>query len=197
MPVDPEQRRGEIARRYRWHGRQNRPSLASLRVAELNRLFFFRYGATLPEDDSGRDDIEVMAHHLAHLPGNAARRIRSWITDRAPWFSNPEQTIAAVLARPQRWKADRLGKRLGLTMTDRKALGITTIGAIDTTLEQRRAARRDRNRKAKATARRTAGAVPRAEYEANSITRTEPWFALGISRRTWYRRRVTQQPTQA
>jgi hypothetical protein len=29
-------------------------------------------------------------------------------------------------------------------------------------------------------------AIPRAEYEANSITRAQPWAALGISRRTWY-----------
>lgn len=29
-------------------------------------------------------------------------------------------------------------------------------------------------------------ATPRAEYEANSITRAKPWAALGISRRTWY-----------
>jgi uncharacterized protein YjcR len=29
-------------------------------------------------------------------------------------------------------------------------------------------------------------AIPRAEWEANSITRAQPWVALGISRRTWY-----------
>ena len=30
-------------------------------------------------------------------------------------------------------------------------------------------------------------AVPRAEYLANSITRSKPWEALGMSRATWYR----------
>jgi hypothetical protein len=29
-------------------------------------------------------------------------------------------------------------------------------------------------------------AIPRAEYEANSITRAQPWAAMGISRATWY-----------
>lgn len=29
-------------------------------------------------------------------------------------------------------------------------------------------------------------ALPRAEYEANSISRAKPWEALGISRTTWY-----------
>lgn len=30
-------------------------------------------------------------------------------------------------------------------------------------------------------------AMPRAEYEANSYSRTKPWEELGISRATWYR----------
>lgn len=31
-------------------------------------------------------------------------------------------------------------------------------------------------------------AMPRAEYEANSYSRTKPWEHFGISRRTWYNR---------
>ena len=31
-------------------------------------------------------------------------------------------------------------------------------------------------------------ARPRAEYEANSLTRSKPWEALGMSRATWYRK---------
>ena len=31
-------------------------------------------------------------------------------------------------------------------------------------------------------------AVPRAEWEANSISRAKPWEALGMSRATWYRK---------
>ena len=31
-------------------------------------------------------------------------------------------------------------------------------------------------------------ALPRAEYEANSLTRSKPWQALDMSRATWYRR---------
>lgn len=31
-------------------------------------------------------------------------------------------------------------------------------------------------------------ALPRAEYLANSLSRSKPWEALGISRATWYRR---------
>jgi hypothetical protein len=32
-------------------------------------------------------------------------------------------------------------------------------------------------------------AQPRAEYEAQSLARSKPWEAEGISRMTWYRRR--------
>jgi predicted transcriptional regulator len=31
-------------------------------------------------------------------------------------------------------------------------------------------------------------ALPRTEYEANSISSTKPWEALGMSRSTWYRK---------
>lgn len=30
--------------------------------------------------------------------------------------------------------------------------------------------------------------IPRAEYEAQALTRSKPWEALGMSRATWYRR---------
>jgi hypothetical protein len=32
-------------------------------------------------------------------------------------------------------------------------------------------------------------AEPRADYETRSLERIRPWVALGMSRRTWYRRR--------
>lgn len=40
-------------------------------------------------------------------------------------------------------------------------------------------------------------AEPRTEYEARSVERAQPWVALGISRRTWYRRCRAAQPNGA
>lgn len=41
-------------------------------------------------------------------------------------------------------------------------------------------------------------ALPRAEYEANSISRAKPWDSMGISRRTWYRHgKPTPEKAQA
>jgi hypothetical protein len=40
-------------------------------------------------------------------------------------------------------------------------------------------------------------AVPREQYEANALTKSMPWAALGMSRATWYRHgKPTQQPTK-
>lgn len=36
-------------------------------------------------------------------------------------------------------------------------------------------------------------AVPRDEYEANSISRAKPWEAMGMSRATWYRKGKPEQ----
>jgi len=39
--------------------------------------------------------------------------------------------------------------------------------------------------------------IPRAEYEANALTKSMPWQAVGMSRATWYRHgKPTQQPTK-
>lgn len=37
-------------------------------------------------------------------------------------------------------------------------------------------------------------AQPREEYLANSVSRSKPWLALGISRATWYRRGKPKPP---
>lgn len=39
-------------------------------------------------------------------------------------------------------------------------------------------------------------AQPRAEFLANSLMRSKPWEALGISRATWYRRGKPEVPKE-
>jgi hypothetical protein len=45
----------------------------------------------------------------------------------------------------------------------------------------------ERHRKRDEVKRRAAGAIPRAEYEANSMSKNKPWEALNMSRAKWYR----------
>jgi hypothetical protein len=178
-------------------GRRQKPqfNLAVQRLAELNKLFRYRYGGgdlyELPDDDSGRHDLLLLLHHHARLHGNSIR-MRQLIKARAPWMraNEVDETLCDV-ARPISWRADPLAKQLGLTEAERRRLSIRTIGAIDMTKEERRQAAKLRNRQRMRVRRRAKGAKARADYVANSTNQSKPWLALGISRRTWYRQRQT------
>ncbi len=65
-------------------------------------------------------------------------------------------------------------------ITDEEQRQLQTI--ITPALARERHSDREKARRA------AAGAIPRDEYLARSKTAREPWRALGISRRTWYRR---------
>lgn len=183
----------------KWKGkprrRQRKPSIAALRVSELSRLFTARYGELLPDDDAGRDDAQIMAHHLAACHGDPRPRVMGFIELRCPWMpvAEAKALLVETISKPRRWRADKLAWRMRLTHTDRARLKITTIGSIDKPKSQRWQERQERTRKAKEGRRRAQGARPREIYEAASINRAQPWKAIGISRRTWYRRTKVAQ----
>ena len=83
MASQADIRREEIARE---RGRR-RPTIVALRLAELNRLLTARYGERLPDDDSGRDDVAIVAAHLAGCPGDPARRISALRALEEPVFA--------------------------------------------------------------------------------------------------------------
>jgi hypothetical protein len=173
----------EIARRHR----RRRGSLkTNVRVRQLERVFVDRYGPVLPDDDAGRDDVYVIANHLAHRP-DAAQRIRVWVRLWAPWMSDIEidELIAMVVPSPMKWKADPLAERIGLDDATRTRLGITIIGAVDCKKAKRARRRKERDAARHKALRAKAGARPRAA----SAAQTEPWKKEGKSRRTWYRHR--------
>lgn len=163
----------------------------ALRIRDLATLFRSRYGITLPDDDAGRDDLEIAVNHLACMPYPQVA-VAHWIEIWAPWLTAAENhdMLARIMPHPMRWKADPMAWRLKVTMEERMALGLTTIGAIDCNKAARKKRRKQRDIKRKANQRRNQGAKPRALYEAESINRTKPWQAEGISRATWYRRKT-------
>jgi hypothetical protein len=201
-PEDPavlagEQRRAEQIRRAyikerdlerrRQRQKRGRPSMATLRVTELNRLYYTRYkGNLLPDDDDGRDSVQIMVNHLAML-ADPCLRIAHWLRRCAPWLpeSEAKPLIEAAIGRPRRWQADTLARRLNLTDAERSRLEIRTVGAVDLNRQQRQARRREKDKKAKEAKRRAAGAIPRAK----SISHTKPWLAIGIGRSKWYKDR--------
>lgn len=165
--------------------------IVALRLRDFATLFRARYGGILPDDDSGRDDLEPVIHHLAAL-SQPARRAAGWLELWAPWLTLGEQrrVISDGIATARAWRADQLAWRYRVTREERTMLGLTTIGAVDHGKAARTKRRRERDRQRKAAARRAAGIKPRGEYVAGSLDRAQPWKAQGISRATWYRRRT-------
>jgi hypothetical protein len=180
------------ARKKRLRRYQGRPiGLAALRVAELNREFSDRYGSLiLPDDDSARDDVEIMLHHLARRSGSPQQHISHWLDQRAPWLFGEERNalVGKVIANPLRFRADTLAARIGLTAERRARLEIRTIGAIDQTAAERREARRIASIERKRARRLAAGAMPRQNSTAASLNAQAPWKAAGVHRSTWFRR---------
>jgi hypothetical protein len=184
-------RHWEIACRYAWNANQaskRRPVkvLAKVRMRELERLFAYRWGPTLPDDDAGRDDLFVAAHHVANISND---HIADWARLWAPWATAEYITalVDRVAQKPMRWAADTLAWRVRLTDVDRTLLKITTIGAIDCNKAARAKRRKRKGAAAHQARRRKQGAVARSEYRVRSISNQKPWEALRVSRSTWYR----------
>jgi len=164
--------------------RQRAFALSAGRVRDLVRFFAFAFSDTLPDDDAGRDDFFILAQHVAGLNGNPARNIIRYADRWCPWMGDDELTalVRRVMAKPIKWSADTLGKRLGLLDEVRTKLRIKTIGGWSKAERMARAAAR--KVQAKTAKRRAGGVRPRDQYEANSLSSTKPWEAEGISRPT-------------
>lgn len=182
-------RHAEIERRYRRRDRPKPKSIAALRVRDLSRLYTARHGHQLPNDATGRMLAGIMVHHLAALSGDPRRRIAGWLELWCPWMpiADARELTAAAILNPKRWRADKLAWRLRLLERDRRALAITTIGAVDMDRAARAKRRRERARQRKLRLRRAHGSRPRAEYLAASASRARPWQIAGMSRAAWYR----------
>lgn len=127
----PDNARRTIAMSYDAHRRDQRQrrtnpttKMARLRRTELERLYGHRYGRTLPDDDSGRDDLALALHHVAGAAIDVDHRCRQWGKSWAPWMSANEITalIERVAANPIRYKAATLGRRLRCSVTVRAVL---------------------------------------------------------------------------
>jgi hypothetical protein len=110
----------------------------------------------------------------------AAKRMGGKITEAEA----SEITEEASICR-KHLSADNLAKFLGVTYAQRQALHLTTIGSIDIKKRARKELRKRRDRMAKERKRRSLGMRPQSE----SLSATQPWRELGMSRRTWERHR--------
>ena len=185
-------RHAEVGRRYAWQALQrckgNSPERIRnlVRLRELERFYRHRWGYFLPDDDAGREDLEIAANHIAGLHGEVEKHIIAWAARWCPWMSHDEAKELAqrVTANPRRYKAATLGWRLSLTEIERTRLAITTIRAAGMTDESMKARRQRLARE-----RKTRWLQRKRMAKAKPISHQKPWQACGISRATWYRRR--------
>jgi hypothetical protein len=166
-------------------------SLPRARVAEITKLVKDRHGG-LPDTDDNVVYVEHVAWHLVDHCQDLAWSIEQWgyrVGGAKLTHAKIERIVRKVQSRPFRFRADALGKRLGVTDEERTRLGLKTIGACDVCKRQRTARRKAKHRERQRLRRRTQGVRPREQYLAAALSRTKPWEKEGISRRTWERRR--------
>jgi hypothetical protein len=168
--------------------------VARKRRTEIGALVRYRHGR-LPNTDDRSIYLEAAARHLP--PGrdpvfaleNWARQVGAVLP-----YGEIQDAIDSVRGAP-RLRADTQAKELQVTDRERTALRLVTIGSIDVDKRERarrrKARKRIRDRERNARKRAAKGATPRAQWLAGSISRLKPWEAMGISRRTYYRRNGT------
>lgn len=174
--------------------RRRKPKpIAHRRVRELERIFQYWFGPFLPNDAEGRHMLAAYADCLSFTGGSVLEKLTGFINARAPWAVPEAEAIAEAAELTAIWQgADEMANRIRLSLADRTLLKVGTIGAVEVTKRERKALQKKKRRDRETERRRAKGAKPRAEYEAQSLNRAKPWEALGISSRTWYRRRAKE-----
>jgi hypothetical protein len=174
------------------------------RLREIERIVAHRHGVVQDTDDADLilDQVACCLLHMMWKQSGRrpelfilADRLKLWCERWGPEISMVlcRKIAREVLQRPRIDSADVCAARLRLSHEERTRMGITTIGAYDVDKRERekrhkfRKRTRDRERAARKRAAR--GVMPREKYLAVSLSKTQPWKAKGISRRTWERRR--------
>jgi hypothetical protein len=157
------------------------------RRTEIARVVMHRHGR-LAETDDGIIYLQAAALHLNPRDGDLHFALEQWC--RRVGATLPPEQINRIVEdnKPRKLSATRIAKMLKVFDAERTALGLTSIGACDVSKAERLRRRKKRHRAAQQARRRARGVMPRDQYLAQSLSRTRPWEALGISRRTWERR---------
>jgi hypothetical protein len=110
---------------------------------------------------------------------NAARTMGREITE-----AEAAAIIEEASTTRKHLSADNLARWLGVAYDQRQMLGLTTIGSTNVGKRARKELRKRRWRLNAERRRRGRGMRPQSE----SLSATQPWKELGMSRRTWYRK---------
>jgi len=164
-------------------GRRNNFDFLAKRRREI--VLHARFVGAMDTEDRSRWLIAWVWHNPKAIDQiwsvmEAAKRMGGQIT---------EEEASAITEEASRTRkhlsADNLARFLGVTYAQRQGLGLTMIGSVDVGKRARKELRKRRDRLYQQAKRRAAGARPQSE----SLSRTQPWRELGMSRRTWERHR--------
>lgn len=174
-----------------------------LRAFEVEAVITSRHGKIVP-DVRETDDMELAGGYLVAAAGSGIEPI-GFAGRFLPWIDICSREMVAarrVYARTQPtarkplfMSADEVARHMAVSLAERGALGLRTIGACDVPAEERKrlAAERKRQRDRDRQRAKRESAKTRAEYVASGKQATKPWEQEGISRRTWYRKHAVAQ----
>lgn len=184
----------DLRDRKRARSRGSNWSLNRQRLAEIARLIQLRHAGPCDTADGPIYLTAALPALIEELGGLAATdllaKVTAWAWDAAPPMTSQEIKDALDDARDRNagrrlhLNAREVGDLLELTVAEREALDIRSIrpagmgdAAFANYQRARDAARKREDRNSN-------GVIPNAE----SAAKTRPWIALGIGRRTYYRR---------
>jgi len=208
MAVNTVQARAESRNKNQSISTQKKPakpfSRPRKRLRELERIISGRHGC-VPDTDDADLYLKPVVNCFHVIAASRDRDVSVdgimklfwfWCEEKAPHVDRGQATamVHSELEGPPELIADDIaGKAVRLPYAERLERTITTIGSFDADKAMRtklaKDRRRERDRLNAAEKRRANGATPRDVYEANSLSRTRPWEAEGISRSTYDRRR--------
>jgi hypothetical protein len=182
-------------------GAAGRWRFGARRLHEIERLITLRYGGPCDTDD-GEAYLAIAVNLLVPIelersagrpdPLRAVRAaIVAWSNRWLPFVA--ELVVLRAVKRAVEdlriWRADSAANQLRITMAERQAAAIMTMGAIDADRDERERLRKRRHaeaQRARRAAERDPDARTRYAYEASSVA--AECRRLGVSRSTYYRR---------
>jgi hypothetical protein len=159
------------------------PRFGDIRLSEIFTFILHVFGASLSDDNFGRDVLREVLNQLA-LNGATPEIMRRCGLDLLPEIGDDDSLDDLIkgIGTGRKRTANDIARALGIDYQLRTLLDLRTIGAADVSKTRRDDIQKQKRAADKRWKREKAGAKP----QAGSARRTKPWEAMCISRSTYY-----------